>query len=114
MQGDCSTAPPAASELGLTGPTLASWRAPQCVIVIDHSMFRLFQPLWMDALYLRLASSRVYGNTAVQATGKAELFATRLTVQGPGPTYNFTAVRVEYGAKAYITGVHAARYLNHR
>lgn len=108
VQGNCTSPPPASSTFGLAGPGFADWRAPQCVIINDHSLFRAIQPLWMDALYLRLLESRNYRVEALIVREAGELYATRMTIHGPGlPRANTTALFVRDNSKLYVEGVDA-------
>ena len=71
-------------------------------------MFRLSQPLWLDALYLRLRDSRFFKSHVLDARGEGVLYATRMTVQGSGlPGANSSALWISQGAQAYIEGVDA-------
>ena len=50
----------------------------------DHDIFIAYKPLWLDALYLRRRPSTWHPFFFIQVKRDAELYATRLTIQGNG------------------------------
>jgi len=95
-----------ASALGLPATSLKEWRAPQCVIVNDHSVFLVVSRLWLDALYLRLLPSSFYLTIGVHLYEGGEVYGTRLAMQGTDSGQNCSALRLLKASKAYIEGVH--------
>lgn len=106
MQGDCRTKP-TPTALGLPASDLGLWKAPQCVIVNDHTIFLVFSRLWLNALYLRLLPSSYYLNIGVHLYQRGEVYGTDLTMQGTDPGQNCSALRLAGKGKAYIAGVRA-------
>eukprot|EP00892_Ulva_mutabilis_P007594 jgi/Ulvmu1/5206/UM216_0001.1 len=102
IRGNCLMAPPPAAAFRLPGPDF-QWTAPQCFIVSDHDVIIAVRALWVDALHLRHRPARYGGLTFVWAVHKAELYATRLTVQGSGPL-NASALLVSQGGTALCEG----------
>jgi len=100
------------SALGLPASDLANWRAPQCVLVNDHSLFWVYHPLWLDALYFRFRPTAYFLTYGFEVNKGGVLYGTRLAMQGTHPRQNCSAMAVSDGGKAcaYIQGVqHLAR-----
>ena len=69
----------------------------------DHNIFDAYEPLWLDALYLRRRPSTWGLFFFIQTTWNAELYATRLTFQGNGGR-NTSVYEGRQGSKAIYTG----------
>lgn len=96
--------PPPGDSFGLEQPSLEIWRRPQCVIVSDHSIFYNDQPIWLDAIYIRMRPNRGHMTwTGIAADYDAQVYATNLTFQSQ-PGVNFTAMLVFDGGKILCQG----------
>ena len=76
----------------------------------DHNIFIAHEPLWLDALYLRRRPSTWHLFHFIDLKRNAELFATRLTIQGNGGL-NTSVHYGDSGSKAIYQGT-AVRLCN--
>ena len=70
----------------------------------DHKIFDANHPLWLDALYLRRRPSTWLPFFFIDARWNAELYATRVTIQGNGGL-NTSVHNGDHGSKAIYQGM---------
>lgn len=100
MQGNCTRPPPELAEVGPSGPTV-KWQAPQCVVINDHAMIDVTHRVWLNTLLLRARDDIPNTFSFLSVNDGAQLYGTRLTLQGNG-VGNSSALNVREDGKAYL------------